>query len=204
MYSSIYFLSETIAIISRIQNLILSYDCKLSRVSEVSGVTWGCLKHLLYGAGEGSSPGELAAYAQGVAPRYDRVIRLLAGRYIPHDVLLTDGRLRDDLMEELIAFCVSPIQQVSRQKLDARTWSARERQYLPSKKRMGAVAAGKIPQLDFVVRLLKAGAISLNDLVPPILENNFDGAAKSLLPARLTEENTRGFFAALKDIFALK
>lgn len=204
MYSSACFLTETIIIISRIQNLILSFDCTLSRISEVSGVTLGCLKHLLYGAGEGSSPGELAAYAQGVAPRYDRVVRLLAGRYIPLDTLLVDGLLREDLMRGLITLCATPIQLASGRKLEARTWSTRERQYLPRKKRMRAVAAGKIPQLDFVVRLLKAGTISSDDLVPPTLETNSGEVTKHLLPAGLTEENTQDFFLALTELFRLE
>lgn len=191
-------------IISRVQRVILSYDCTLSQISEVSGVSLGCLKHLLYGAGAASSSDERVAYNQGAAPRYDRVIRLLAGRYIPLDTLLADGLPSEDLIKGLIAFCATPIQLASKRMLETRTFSAREYRYLPSRKRIRAVADGKIPQLDVVVRLLKAGTITLDDLTPPVSATDSDGVTKSLLPAGLTEENTRDFFAALRGIFTLE
>lgn len=187
MYSCKQYLEATKEVIEKIRiDVIVKFDCPLTRIPEITGVSYGCIKHAFYDA-------------VSSALRYDRVIRLLAGRYLPNSVLLVDGILQTALMDELVVLCVSPIQQAAANKVESGKIGAVEGYFFPSWRRVKKVANGQIPQLDFVVRFLMGGTISVDNLVPPL--QGVDGCT---LPNELTDENTRDFFAALKRIFSVK
>ena len=190
MYSSKNYLQATREVMKKIKyDLICGFDCPMTQIPNITGVSYGCIKHTFYDED----------YASNSAPRYDRVIRLLAGKHLPYSVLAVNGVFQAAFMDELVAMCVRPIQQAAAHKVKLGAVGSLEAAYFPSWKRVKSVAKGQIPQLDFVVRFLMGGTISVDNLVPPL--QGVDGCT---LPNELTDENTRDFFAALKRIFSVK
>lgn len=189
MYSNRYYLAQTKEVVKRIKyDLICDFDCPMTQIPSMTGVSYGCLKHILYDE----------EFIDSSAPRYDRVIRLLAGKYLPCSVLVVDGVFQTALMDELVAMCVRPIQQAAAHKVKPGAVGSLEAAYFPSRKRVKSVAKGQIPQLDFVVRFLMGGTISVDNLVPSL--QGVDGCTHH---NGLTDENTRDFFAALRCIFSV-
>ena len=66
-------LADTLTINQKIAHTVLRFDCTLPQIAELTGLSHGTIKHMLYDA---------------TAPRYDRVIRLLAGLCLPEAALL--------------------------------------------------------------------------------------------------------------------
>lgn len=170
-------------------DVLCKFDCPTKCIPSITGVSYGCIKHILYDE----------EFIDSSAPRYDRVIRLLAGMYLPNSLLIVDGVLQTALMDELVVICVRPIQKAAVNKVESGKIGAVEGYFFPSWRRVKKVADGQIPQLDFVVRFLMGGTVSVDNLVPPV--HGLDGCT---LPDGLTEENTSDFFAALKHLFSVK
>ncbi len=173
--------TETIEIRDRIYELVLRFDCTLPQIAELTGLSHGTVKHILYDL---------------TAPRYDRVIRLLAGVYLPETALL-EARLRcQDLQGQLIKLCVEPLRRAASTYIQAG-----RKPTTMSSRRLKHIAEGEAPSLDSVVRLILGGIITPSDLVPPLYSVDVGGNPVSLLPDGLTEENTLPFFQALCALF---
>lgn len=174
--------TETIEIINRLSQIVLRFDCTLSKFAELASLPYGTVKHMLY---------------DETAPRYDRVIRLLAGVYLPETALLEARWRCQDLPGQLIEPCVEPLRRA------ASTFAQSGRKPTTmNMRRLKRIAEGEAPSLDTVVRLILGGIITPAGLVPPLYRMDSEGIPVSLLPDGLTEENTRRFFQALSELFS--
>lgn len=192
MYTKKPYLDVTKEVMQRLKyEVIFNFECPMVKIPTITGVSYGCLKHLCYDEAVNSST------------RYDRLIRLLAGKYLPKSVLIEDGLLQEPLLNALVAFCVSPIQQAADSKMKLSKLTETEKSWFPSWSQVRRIAKGQIPLLDFVVRFLMGKTISVDTLVPPLYGTNSYGEYVCLLPDGLTEENTQAFFNALKSILTL-
>lgn len=174
-------LEKSITATQKISQTVLRFDCTLPQIAELTGLSLGTIKHMLYDA---------------TAPRYDRVIRLLVGLYLPEAALLEARWRCQDLPGQLIELCVEPLRRA------ASTYvQLGKKPTTMSSRRLKYIAEGEAPSLDSVVRLILGGIITPADLVPPLYRMDSEGTPVSLLPAGLTEENTRTFFRALRELF---
>lgn len=174
-------LFETTEVLKRVSGLVLQFNCTLTQLAELTGLSYGTVKHMLYDA---------------TAPRYDRVICLLAGVYLPETALL-EARLRcQDLPKQLIGLCVEPLRRAASTYIQAG-----RKPTTMNMRRLKRIAEGEAPSLESVVRLLLGKIITPSDLVPPLYRIDSEGTPVSLLPDGLTEENTLPFFQALRELF---
>lgn len=179
-------ITQTTIVTHRLSKIIGYSGLNYKEYATLTGITPGSVKNALY---------------RCVAPRYDRFIRLLAGRYLPQEVLPQNDTARYTMLEELATLFVSHIQRVAVQRLNTgwRTWQ--EKEFCPSLERVEYVASGHVPALDFVVRLVVGGAISAQDLIPPLYENEAEDTYFRLLPNGLTVENTAKLFKEVQKLF---
>lgn len=184
MYQKI--LSQTSIVTNRLSKIIRYSGLNFKEYAYLTGVTPGSVKNALY---------------RDVAPRYDRFIRLVAGRYLSQEVLSQNDTARYTMLEELATLFVSHIQSVAVQRLNTgwRTWQ--EKEFCPSLERVEYVASGHLPTLDFVVRLVVGGTLPVSDLIPPLYKTTSEGTYFCNLPNGLTVENTSELFEEVRKLF---
>ncbi len=182
----------------QVHTLLLEISKDDKDFAEATGLNQYFLKSLRYGKYDNHYPNGKYIIDYG-APRYDRILTLLAYTYLPHNILLKDGKINNSVMNDLIDFCLLPVREVAMVKSIRKNLNTIEKIYLPSTKILKRIVDQEYPQLDVIVRLLKYGALSIDQLAPSMDDNE---NAEKLIEHGFTEENSQPFFAALKALFS--
>ena len=190
-------LEETKNVATKVHSELLKVGERDEVIADVTGLNPYFLKNLRYGKYDTRYPNGEYVIDYG-APRYDRVLKLLAYAHLPHEILLVDGKTNEVVMNDLTEFCLLPVREVAMVKSNKKNLSTVEKIGLPSIRILKRVADQEYPQLDVIVRFLKYHALSIDQLAPPICDNV---KAEKLIEYGFTEENTKAFFAALKSLF---
>lgn len=190
-------LEETKMVATQVHSLLLEISKDDEAFAKATGLKQNFLKNLRYGKYDNRYPNGKYIIDYG-APRYDRILKILAYNYLPHSILLKDGEINSCVMDDLIEFCILPIREAAMVKSTEKNLSTAEKVGLPSIRILKRVAAQEIPQLDVILRLLKYHALSIEQLTPSMGDNEH---AEKLIKYGFTEENTQLFFSALKALF---
>lgn len=179
-------LSQTSIVTNRLSKIIRYSGLDFKEFAHLTGVTPGSVKNALY---------------REVAPRYDRFVRLVAGRYLPQEALPQNDTVRYTMLEELATLFVDHIRSIAVQRSNTGWMTWREKELCPSLDRVEYVASGHIPTLDFVVRLVVGGTLPVSDLIPPLYKATPEGTYFCNLPNGLTAENTSEMFEEVRKLF---
>ncbi len=191
-------LEETKIVVTKVHSELLKLGESDEVIADVTGLNPYFLKNLRYGKYDTHYPNGKYVIDYG-APRYDRVLKLLAYAHFPHELLLVDGKINEEVMNDLTEFCLLPIREVAMVKSISKNLNTIEKIYLPSTKILKRIVDQEYPQLDVIVRLLKYGALSIDQLAPSMDDNE---NAEKLIEHGFTEENSQPFFATLKALFS--
>lgn len=193
-------LEETKKVASKVHSELLKLGERDEVIADVTGLNPYFLKNLRYGKYDSSYPKGKYVIDYG-APRYDRVLKLLAYAHLPHELLFKNGTINKVVMNDFTEFCLLPVREVATAKSTKKNLSTVEKIELPSTRILKRVANQEYPQLDVIVRFLKYHVLSIDQLAPPICDNV---KAEKLIEYGFTEENTKAFFAALKSLFSIE